>query len=115
MTCESSLSLPKINKVFALSGLTIFALSFFSQIKFTTFTIKYNSRILCEYALWMLTIHGSYSLYTYLDRYFGDKTIAMFFGSCGVTSLWLIKLGFVADKFIILSLIFGVIHFYLME
>ena len=102
-------SLNEINKVLALSGLTLFAYSFINLTK------SHDIKKIRVYAFYILAIHGSYSLYTFLDKYFGPKKFAMFFGSCSLTSMFLIQFEFIDMKYSILSLIIATLHFYTME
>eukprot|EP01084_Bolivina_argentea_P198235 339517_1 len=108
-------SLNEINKVLSLTGLTLLSLSFIPKNKLNKINVAYNASKIREHSLYLLTIHGSYSLYTFFDRYFGAKQFAMFFGSCSLTSLWLYKLEYLPSKYSIMPLMIGTIHFYTME
>ena len=106
-------SLNEINKVLALSGLTLFALSFTPNMVSSFMT--YGMEKTRENATFLLTLHGCYSCYAMFDRYFGNKQISMLLGTCSVTSLWLMKLGYIEQKYALFTLMLSTAHFYTME
>ena len=99
-------SINEINKVLALSGLTLFAYSFITHASHKDTKIR-------QYAFYQLMVHGSYSLYTFFDKYYGPKKFAMFFGSCALTSMLLIELEFIPIRYSVLSLVIATVHFYI--
>ena len=106
-----SYSFNEINKVLALAGLTLLGYSFINITNLSANKIRLN-------AFYMLAVHGCYSLYTFFDRYFGQKQFAMFLGSLSLTSLAAIQFGYpiaLPSAFTICSLITATAHFYTME